>query len=162
MFTTPPHPEWSGAALLDGNGRLVGVGSLFVQESAGDDTVKGNMFVPSELIDPILDSMLRTGLPDRPPRPWLGIYTAETKDGITIQGLASDGPAERAGVHLGDVVRAVAGEAVDDLADFYRKVWHRGPAGTDVPLTLGRDGKTKNLVVHSVDRGALLKKPSLQ
>ncbi|MEO8537332.1 MAG: S1C family serine protease, partial [Betaproteobacteria bacterium] len=55
LFTTPPHPEWSGAALLDGQGRLVGVGSLFVQEADGEETVKGNMFVPSELIDPILD-----------------------------------------------------------------------------------------------------------
>ena len=162
LFTTPPHPEWSGAALLDGNGRLVGIGSLFVQEAAGDDTVKGNMFVPSELIDPILDAMLRTGRPEREPRPWLGIYTAETKDGIAIQGLAGGGPAERAGVQLGDVVRAVAGEAVEGLADFYRRVWRRGPAGVDVPLTLARDGKARNVIVHSVDRSALLKKPSLQ
>src|SRR3954452_3847030 len=98
LFTTPPHPEWSGAALLDAKGRLVGIGSLFVQESAEDETVKGNMFVPSELIDPIQEDMLLRGRAERPPRPWLGIYTAEAKDGITIQGLSTGGPAERAGV----------------------------------------------------------------
>jgi S1-C subfamily serine protease len=162
LFTTPPHPEWSGAALLDGNGRLVGIGSLFVQESAGDETVKGNMFVPSELIDPILDAMLQRGRPDRPPRPWLGIYTAETKDGITIQGLATGGPAERAGVQLGDVVRGVSGKPAGGLADFYRSVWELGEAGTEIPLTLSRDGKLKTLTVQSVDRSALLKKPRLQ
>jgi S1-C subfamily serine protease len=162
LFTTPPHPEWSGAALLDGNGHLVGVGSLFVQEAEGDETVKGNMFVPSELIDPILDDMLHRGQVDRPPRPWLGLYTAETRDGIAIQGLATDGPAERAGVQLGDVVRDVAGEPIDDLADFYRSVWQRGAAGAEVPLTLLREGKVTSVTVRSIDRGALLKKPLLQ
>ena len=162
LFTTPPHPEWSGAALLDANGRLIGVGSLFIQEAEGDKTVKGNMFVPSELIDPILDDMLHLGRVDRPPRPWLGLYTAETRDGIAIQGLATDGPAERAGVQLGDVVRDVAGEPIDDLADFYRSVWQRGAAGTDVPLTLLREGQLRSVTVRSVDRSALLKKPQLQ
>src|SRR6478736_5781333 len=162
LFTTPHHPEWSGAALLDGNGRLVGIGSLFVQEAEEDETVKGNMFVPAELIDPILDDMLHLGRVDRPPRPWLGLYTAETRDGIAIQGLATDGPAERAGVQLGDVVRDVAGEPIDDLADFYRCVWQRGAAGTEVPLTLLREGKVRNVTVRSVDRSALLKKPQLQ
>jgi S1-C subfamily serine protease len=149
-------------ALFNANGRLIGVGSLFIQEAEGDTTVKGNMFVPSELIDPILDDMLHLGRVDRPPRPWLGLYTAETRDGIAIQGLATDGPAERAGVQLGDVVRDVAGEPIDDLADFYRSVWQRGAAGTDVPLTLLREGQLRSVTVRSVDRSALLKKPQLQ
>ena len=162
LFTAPPHPEWSGAALLDGRGRLVGIGSLFVQESAEDETVKGNMFVPSELIDPIENDMRRLGHADRPPRPWLGIYTAETKDGITIQGLAHQGPAERAGVHLGDIVRDVAGSAVSGLGDFYRSLWLQGPAGTDIAITVARGNGLKELTVQSVDRSTLLKKPSLQ
>ena len=162
LFTTPPHPEWSGAALLDANGRLIGIGSLFVQESDDGETVKGNMFVPSELIDPILGDLLRLGRVDRPPRPWLGIYTAETKEGIAIQGLANGGPAELAGVELGDVVRDVAGEPIDGLADFYRSVWQRGAAGTEIPMTLLREGKPKDVTVRSVDRSALLKKPQLQ
>jgi len=162
LFTAPPHPEWSGAALLDGKGRLTGIGSLFVQEADGDDTVKGNMFVPSELIDPIENDMRTLGRADRPPRPWLGIYSAETKDGITIQGLAHQGPAERAGVHLGDVVRDVAGSPVGSLGDFYRSLWLQGPAGTGIALTVARGGGLKQLTVQSVDRNALLKKPQLQ
>jgi len=162
LFTTPPHPEWSGAALLDARGRLVGIGSLFVQESADDETVKGNMFVPSELIDPIQEDMLLRGRPDRPPRPWLGIYTAESKEGITIQGLSTGGPAERAGIQLGDVVRAVAGEPVSDLADFYRSVWVLGTAGVEVPLEVVRDGKVRKATVRSIDRNSLMKKPQLQ
>ncbi|HMA32267.1 MAG TPA: S1C family serine protease [Casimicrobiaceae bacterium] len=162
LFTTPAHPEWSGAALLDADGRLVGIGSLFVQEPDGDEIVKGNMFVPSELIDPILDDMLKTGRAGHPPRAWLGVYTAETRDGVTIQGLAHGGPAERAGLQPGDIVRDVAGEPVGDLADFYRQVWKRGPAGTAIPLTLTREGRLTNVSVRSVDRSSLLKKPQLQ
>lgn len=162
LFTTPAHPEWSGAALLDGSGRLVGIGSLFVQEPDGDEVVKGNMFVPSELIDPILDDMLRLGRADRPPRAWLGVYSAETRDGIAIRGLAQGGPAERAGVQAGDIVRDVAGAPVEGLAEFYRSVWNRGPAGTSIPLTLSREGRVTSVTVRSVDRSALLRKPSLQ
>ncbi len=162
LFTMPAHPEWSGAALLDGKGRLVGIGSLFVQEADGDDTVKGNMFVPSELIDPILDDVLRVGHAERAARPWLGIYSAETKEGITVQGISDGGPAAQAGVEPGDVIRGIAGEAVDDLGEFYRTLWQRGGAGIEVPLTLLRNGQVREVVVHSVDRNALLKKPRLQ
>ena len=162
LFTTPAHPEWSGAALLDGKGRLVGIGSLFVQEADGDQSVKGNMFVPSELIDPIQNDLLRTGRADRAPRPWLGIYTTETKEGSIVQGLADDGPAARAGVELGDLIRAVGDEPVERLAGFYRSVWQRGAAGVEIPLTVARDDKLVNVTVQSVDRSELLKKPLLQ
>ncbi|HEX7327217.1 MAG TPA: S1C family serine protease [Casimicrobiaceae bacterium] len=162
IFTTPAHPEWSGAALLDGTGKLVGIGSLFVQESEGDESVKGNMFVPSELIDPILGDLLRLGRANRPPRAWLGMYSVETREGIAVQGVAEGGPAERAGVREGDIVRNVAGTSINGLADFYRSVWSCGAAGTGIPLTLWRGGAIKEVTVASVDRNALLKKPSLQ
>ncbi|MGH8801660.1 MAG: S1C family serine protease [Casimicrobiaceae bacterium] len=162
LFTSPAHPEWSGAALLDGAGRLVGIGSLFVQEVEGEDTVKGNMFVPSELIDPILDELLRVGRANRTPRAWLGMYSAETRAGIAVQGVAEGGPAARAGVREGDIVRTVAGTSVNGLAEFYRCVWRCGSAGTGIPLTLSRGGAIREVMVASVDRSALLKKPSLQ
>jgi len=162
LFTTPPHPEWSGAALVDDGGRLVGVGSLLLQEKVGDDTVDGNMFVPIDLLEPILDDLLRTGRPARPPRPWLGMYTADVQGRLLVNGLASGGPAERSGVHAGDLVVAVGGDRVASLPDFLRRVWRLGPAGTVVPLTLARNGAPMQVQVHSADRDDFLRKPSLQ
>jgi S1-C subfamily serine protease len=162
LFTAPAHPEWSGAALLDDAGRLLGIGSLLVQESVGDNTVQGNMFVPVDLLDPVLDDLLKFGSSARTARPWLGIYTSEVANHLVVNGLATNGPADAAGVRLGDVVVDIGGERVAGLADLYRKVWRLGPPGTAIPLTLARDGTITRTEVRSADRGDFLKKPQLQ
>ena len=162
LFTTPPHPEWSGTALLDEEGQLIGIGSLLLQEKSDDETVDGNMFVPIDLLEPILDDLLRTGRSAAPPRPWLGMYTADSQGRLVVNGLASGGPAERAGVATGDLVVAVGGERVGTLADLFRQIWRQGPAGTEIALTVARSGAPMHLQVRSADRYDLLKKPSLQ
>jgi S1-C subfamily serine protease len=162
LFTTPAHPEWSGAALLGDDGRLVGIGSLLVQEAVGDEVVKGNMFVPVDLLAPILEDLVRTGRSGAPPRPWLGIYTAEASAGLVVNGIATDGPADRAGVLPGDVVVAVGDDRVTDLATLFRGIWRKGPAGTEIALTLARDGAPVRVQVRSGDRYDFLKKPRLQ
>src|SRR6201985_2520714 len=75
LFTSPPHPQWGGTALVGQDGRLLGVGSLLVQETVGTETIDANMFVPIDLLDPILEDMKRIGRPGGEPRPWLGMYT---------------------------------------------------------------------------------------
>ncbi len=162
LFTAPPHPEWGGAALVDGHGQLLGIGSLLVQEALDGEPVQGNMFVPVDLLAPILDDMLRFAGPARPPRPWLGMYTAEMERRLVVSGLAPGGPAESAGVRLGDVVVEVAGERVTSLADLFRKVWRLGSAGVEVPLMVLRDRELSGLRIHSADRRDFLKKPLLQ
>jgi len=162
LFTAPPHPEWSGAALLDDGGGLIGIGSLLVQEAVGENTVQGNMFVPTDVLDLVLDDLLKTGRAARPVRPWLGMYTTEIASHLVVNGLAKQGPADSAGVRLGDIVVDVAGERVTGLADLYRKVWSLGPPGTRVALTLARDGAVTRIDVKSGDRADYLKKPMLQ
>jgi S1-C subfamily serine protease len=162
LFTTPPHPEWSGSALLDAEGRLIGIGSLFVQEAEGEEVRKGNMFVPIDVLLPILDDLVRTGRPAHPPRPWLGMYAAEDDHRLVVGGLAEGGPAERAGVKQGDLIVAVADQRVSTLAELFRNVWSLGPSGTEIPITVARNGATVPIRVRSADRGDFLKKPSLQ
>ena len=77
---------------------MIGIGSLLLQEKSGDETVDGNMFVPVDLLEPILDDLLRTGRSAAPRRPWLGMYTADAQGRLVVNGLATGGPAERAGV----------------------------------------------------------------
>lgn len=162
LFTTPPHPEWSGAALVDEHGRLIGIGSLFVQEADGDDVQKGNMFVPIDVLVPILDDLVTRGRTTKPARPWLGMYAGDDNHRLVVGGVAPGGPAARAGVRPGDQVVAVADQRVATLAEMLRGVWRLGPSGTEIPLTLTRNGATVNLKVKSADRSDFMKKPSLQ
>ena len=161
LFTAPAHPQWGGAALLDTRGRLVGIGSLLLQETVGENAEQGNMFVPIDLLEPILNDLLAHGRAARAPRPWLGMYTQHGDAGLVVGGLAPGSPAERAGVKAGDLVLGVAGERTNSLAEFLRSVWRLGGPGVEVPLMLARQGDVLRLTLHSADRGDFLKKPRL-
>ena len=161
LFTAPAHPQWGGAALIGADGRLAGIGSLLVQEKIDASTLQGNMVVPIDLLEPILDDMVKTGRARRPPHPWLGMYTTDAGERLLVAGLAPGGPAERAGVKVGDALLDVNGEKPKSLADLWRKVWRLGPSGAVVPLKLARSGKTFELRITSGDRGDFLKKPHL-
>ena len=162
LFTTPPHPQWGGAAMLDAEGRLVGIGSLFVEQLVGEERIQANMFVPVDSLEPILDDLLRFGRSPLPARPWLGMYAAEADEHLVVGALAKGGPAESAGVRPGDIVLNVAGERASSLADLFRKTWRLGPAGVEVPLTLARNAEIVRVRVRSADRGDFLRKPALQ
>lgn len=159
IFTAPAHPQWGGAALLGGNGALLGIGSLLVQESDEGRAVDGNMFVPIDLLPPILEAMATTGRAARPPRAWLGLYATEMDGRLVIGGLAPGGPTDAAGGRLGDVILEVAGEPVTGLAALFRRVWSLGAAGSDVELTIARRGARARLRVHSAAREGFLRKP---
>jgi S1-C subfamily serine protease len=159
LFTSPPHPQWGGTALVGLDGRLLGIGSLILQEAVEDDTFDANMFVPIDLLEPILDDMIKLGRPSHPPRPWLGMYATPMEGQLVVGRLIHGGPAQRAGLRLGDVVLEVAGEPVTELGDLFRKVWSVGPAGTDIPITVARGRSTSRVRVRSADRNDFLTKP---
>jgi len=161
IFTAPAHPQWGGAALIGADGKLAGIGSLLVQEKIDAGTIQGNMIVPIDLLEPILEAMLKRGKPDRPPRAWLGLYIAESGKKLQVAGLAPGGPAERAGVRVGDAVLEVGGARPTSLADLFRSIWRLGAAGVVVPLKLSRDGATSEARIVSGDRNDFLKKPHL-
>jgi S1-C subfamily serine protease len=161
LFTAPAHPQWGGAALLDTQGDLIGIGSLLVQQEINGEAGHANMFVPVDLLHPILDAMLKTGRGPNPPHPWLGMYTQDPDGKLVVGRLTAGGPAERAGVKVGDMVLSVGAHRVHGLAELFRSVRRLGAAGVDVPLTFARDGELLNITVKSADRNDLLKKPKL-
>jgi S1-C subfamily serine protease len=112
-------------------------------------------------LKPILSDLMTLGRVDRPPRPWLGMYTSAADDTVFVAGVAGGGPAERAGIKPGDFVLEVAGARVNDLADTFRRIWAIGPAGSAIPLTIVRDGALQRVTIQSADRNDFLKKPRL-
>jgi S1-C subfamily serine protease len=162
IFTAPAHPFWGGAALIAGDGSLIGIGSLHVQHSNGRELRRDvNMIVPIDLLPPILDDLLHYGRPNRPPRPWLGLYATEVDDAIVVAGLSERGPAVKTGLRPGDRILAVRDEPVSSLASFWRRVWASGPAGSEVVLQVVRDNDTMRVRIPSADRARLMKAPLL-
>jgi len=162
IFTIPAHPKWSGAGVFNQIGQLIGIGSLYIQQAIpGEDQIDGNMIVPIDILKPIYDDLITLGRPDKTPRPWLGMTTAEADDRLVVAGLANRGPAMRAGVELGDLVVGIAGEPVEGLSNMFRRIWALGSASVAVPLTLQRDGRTLSVTVDSGQRADYLKKPNI-
>jgi S1-C subfamily serine protease len=162
IFIAPAHPSWGGAALVGADGKLIGIGSLRLQMSQGKEVADINMVVPIDLLRPILDDMLTRGGANRPPRPWLGVFSAESDGEVIVMSVADGGPAADAGLRRGDVISDVRDGAVDGLADFYRKVWTTGEAGAEVPLRIVRDGRDSWVRIKSADRNRFLRRPILQ
>ena len=161
IFTAPSHPFWGGGALIGKDGRLLGIGSLVLQQGDGSKRQDMNMVVPVQLLAPILEDLLAYGRVNRPPRPWLGLYAMEDDEALVVGGLADDGPADKAGMRTGDRILAVNGEEVPDLAGLWRAVWASGPAGSTVQVSLGRGNRTAAVTVTSTDRASILKSPRL-
>lgn len=158
IFTSPPFPGWGGAALLDKEEKLVGIGSLLVKDAgARGQEMPGNMFIPINRIKPILADMLASGKVSAPAKPWLGLYAQEAPAGLLVTYVAPDGPAAKAGVQAGDRITSVGGVEVDDLVSFYRGIWAKGDAGVVVDLQIRRGEDEKKIPVPSVDRTKFLK-----
>jgi S1-C subfamily serine protease len=150
IFTTPPHSNYGGAALIDREGRLVGIGSLYsVLKLPEIGSIPCNMFVPIDRIKPILNDMITKGRSTDRPRPWLGIFSQETYGRIIITRVSPGGPAEQAGLKQGDIILKVDDYEVGGLADFYRKVWELGNAGVGVPLSVLQGTQINHIIVRS-------------
>ena len=158
IFTAPPRFEHSGAALLDGDGRLVGVGSLWVSDALEIGAAfPGNMFVPIDLLKPLLNDLLASGRRREPARPWLGVYSEEVQGHVVVTRVLPQSPAEQAGLARGDIILGVGGQAVGHQSEFYQRLWASGDAGTPVVLHVLHKKMVRQLTVRSMDRMAFLR-----
>ena len=153
IYTSPPYPDYGGAALIDSQGELLGIGSILTRLSVpGLGILPCNMSVPIDLLKPILADMIDKGRSLQPPQPWLGINADEAHGRVFIIRLTPGGPAEKAGIKVGDIVLAVDQLPVKGLADFFRQIWRLGPAGVTVPLSILQDTQVRHINVQSTDR----------
>lgn len=162
IFTAPPHPSWGGSALIDADGMLCGIGSLFVQQAMpGQERHDGNLIIPIDILKPVMDDLMQFGRRQKPPRPWLGMITTQVNSALVVAGLVNGGPADDSGVAVGDIVLGVNGQAVSELADMFRQIWSLGSAGTQIPLNLQRGNDQLDILIPSVSRYDMLKAPRL-
>ena len=154
IYTSPPNANFSGASLINSEGRLLGIGSLFVGDAAViQQPVAGNVFVPIEELRPILKDMVASGRRSGKARPWVGIYSSEFRGRVFVDRVAPDGPAEAVGIEPGDLIVNVRGTAVDDMASFLRAIWKDANAGDPIDITvLNKRGDLQTVTVPSDDR----------
>jgi len=159
IFTTPQYAAFGGAPLLTPDGRLLGIGSLAVRNAAGENIhAPGNMFIPIDLLPPVLGDLLALGKRSGKERVWLGIWSSEDENGeVAVGGVQPDSPAAHAGLRRGDVIVKVEGRAVAGQADLYRKLWSAGERAPEIALTLKRDGATVEQKVQAIGRSAFFK-----
>jgi S1-C subfamily serine protease len=108
--------------------------------------------VPINRLKPIFQELVSKGRPTTPPRPWLGLLTGEHMGQLVVIGISDGGPADRAGLQRGDILHALNGDVLDDIADFYRKLWSSGPAGTAGGGGVERDNDAFEVTVRTGDR----------
>ena len=161
LFVDPAHPHWSGAALIGPGGDLLGLGSLRMEQlSDGGEVRPLNMFVPAELLPPILDDLSR-GRPATQPRPWLGVHAQEVSSHVVVINVTPGAPAARAELRRGDIIHRVGSARVNDLAGFYTRLWALGPPGVVVPLTVQRERDIFDVEIRSVDRTSMQRRRRL-
>jgi S1-C subfamily serine protease len=153
IYTAPATVNWAGAALLDREQRLVGIGSLAVPDSVGPgSTVPGNMFVPIDRLKPLLADLIARGRAPGPARPWLGVSTQDVEGNVIVVRVADGSPADQAAIRVGDVIVAIGGQTIKGQADFYTRLWASGEAGREIALDVLRDGRIQRVGVTSMER----------
>jgi S1-C subfamily serine protease len=161
LFTSPPIRNHSGAPLFNQRGELLGIGSLFVGDALGDNRrLPGNMFVPVDLLKPILAEMEQTGSTKVSRRPWIGLTSSEQGGRVQVVRVNKESPAEAGGVQAGDFVLAVDGVKVATLEEFYKRVWSHTNPEDEIELTVLQGAEVKKIVIKAVDRMQTMRKPA--
>lgn len=154
IFTSPPHPEFGGAALIGAEGELLGIGSLLVNDAYRGDSgaLPGNMFIPVDALKVSIASLLVNGRSEGAAKPWIGVYTEEVEGKLLVRRLAPEGPAASAGLSEGDIITGVGGQQVDSMADFYKKLWADRAPGDSVSLSILKGGAPAEVSLIAGDR----------
>ena len=135
------NPGNSGGPVFNMDGQVIGVSSVIVSPTGA--SVGIGFAIPSETVNTVVRQLLAKGSIERG---WLGVSLEDADVGVLISAIDRAGPAARAGVHPGDAVMAINGEAVSTSRGLIRAVALVTPGG-NARLTVRRDGKTMEFPV---------------
>ncbi|MBL8353231.1 MAG: serine protease [Delftia acidovorans] len=167
LFTSPPRRDHSGAGLFNATGELVGIGSLLMNDVGGGDDARGdqerprrsgNLFVPIDLLTPILAELRGRGYGAASRRAWLGMNCSAQDGRIRVIRVSEDSPADVAGLQQGDRILRIDGIPVDALDKLWKTLWSGGAAEREVTLEIERDDAVQTLKLYSVDRMKTLRR----
>ena len=160
LFVAPQRRDQGGAGLFNGRGELVGVGSLVVSDALGSEAprVPGNMFVPIDLLKPILAELRERGNSARSVRAWIGLNCVEQDGVIRVARISEDSPADVAGVLPGDRILRIDGTEVTRLELLWKTLWAGASPERAVTLEIERDGGRQTLTLQSVERAKTLRR----
>jgi Do/DeqQ family serine protease len=147
------NPGNSGGALIDTQGRLVGINTAIYSKSGGSLGI--GFAIPAAAAQKVLSEIIAFGFVKRG---WLGIepqdmtadlaraFGLERAVGVIIAGVMREGPGAKGGLKVGDIVQTVGGLPVNDTQRLMARIAARAPGDT---LTLGiyRNGRTQSLTV---------------
>jgi S1-C subfamily serine protease len=161
IYTAPATVNWQGAALLSREGRLLGIGSLVVGDAMGSrGQVPGNMFVPIDVIKPVLGDFIANGRSTTKPRPWIGVSSQEVQGNLIVTRVSPEGPADDAGLKAGDVIVGIGGQPIKGQADFYTRLWKSGEAGAEIAVEVLKGNRVQTHKIKSIDRNRYLRSGS--
>jgi serine protease Do len=154
-FVVAPHnPAFGGSPLVNVQGEIIGITNLRIGERPFV-----NLAIPIEHFTPFKDELISSGrVLSRRPRPWLGLYTVPSEQGVVVAGTSPAGPARQAGFQRGDLIVRINGDGVESQEDLYRKLW-RGPVGQEITVVVLRESRFHVITVRPVDRYDLLRTP---
>ena len=163
LYTSPPFAMHSGAGLFNKQGELLGIGSLVMNDvmpPQHTESLPGNMFVPAELLSPILNELLTTGTSVKSQRPWLGLNAQERNGRIVVTRVSPNSPAFQGGLKPGHLLMALNGQAIESLSGFYKQVWALPLSSKQLQLTVFENSGPKVLSIAVQDRSASITKPA--
>ncbi|MEY2952820.1 MAG: hypothetical protein RLZZ401_907, partial [Pseudomonadota bacterium] len=164
LFTSPPLDQHSGAPLFNQRGELLGIGSLRVSNtlpasSTATRALPGNMFVPVDVLRPIIEEMRSKGTSALSHRPWLGLNSSEQHGRVQVNSVTQGGPAQSAGIGPGDLILTVDGIKVASLEGFYKRLWAHTDAASPVTLGVMQGVEMRSVEIKVVERLSTLRRP---
>jgi serine protease DegQ len=149
------NPGNSGGALVDGEGRLVGINTAIFSRSGGSMGI--GFAIPVDIAREVMDALIRDG---QMTRGWIGVqprdltpefadsFQLPVREGVLVTGVLRDGPAAQAGLKPGDVVTAIGGVKISNTAQLLRAVGAlKPPASAVLAVQRGSDAMTLSVPV---------------
>lgn len=152
------NPGNSGGALVDIEGRLIGVNTAIFSRTGTNAGI--GFAVPANMARSIMDSILQHG---RVVRGFLGVdmqnldenlaskFKIKNTSGALIKSVVPESPAAKAGIEAGDVITGLNGKTVDNPSELRMTIGALLP-GTKVELSFLRDGESKKAEITLIER----------